>query len=242
MAQSLKKWYDFAMLQLEQSLKAKYQVNRNLYVTCYLDGIEATADGIKAQIGIRSPGDTIVPVGTKLYLPSHTIKSVGPEGGNEYEIFYVVVLGVAIEYGEPIQICSPIQKEKRKNLRQHDRKVCQFRINFEEMESTEFTVVNGSSHGLTLLYKPSRLFIGLVLGNEYTIHTLYKEQDYTFPGQVTHIQYDWQSNQHLVGMQILQLTQTQDAMLNRMIDPNYKIEVRQTASIDTDEARIRSDM
>lgn len=229
------------MLQLEQTLKAKYQVNRNLFVTCNLDGIEATDDGIKAQIGIRSPGDTIVPVGTKLYLPSHTIKSVGPEG-NEYEIFFVVVLGVAIEYGQPAQICSPIQKERRKNKRQVERKACQFKISFAEMPETEFSAISGTPQGLTLRYNPSRLFIGLVLGNEYTLKTRYKEEDLAFPIQIVHLHYDWQTNNHLVGARVLQLSQTQELMLNRLIDPNYKIEVKQTASIDTDEARIRSDM
>jgi hypothetical protein len=224
---------------MAQPLKAKYQVNRNIYVTCYLDIIEATMDGMKTQVGIRIPGDTILPVGTKLYITQVTPKE---QVEDEFEAYYVTVQGVEVEQGLPLQLCSPIMREKRRNMRQRDRKQANFAVKLLELEDTEFTVINGSIDGLTMQYRTTGMLIGLVLGQQYDLHMEYKEQSLNLPVEAIHIQYDWHNNNHLLGVKVLELSQNQEFMLNRLIDPSYTFEVKQSALVDTEEARIRPDM
>lgn len=225
---------------MEQSFKAKYQVNKNLFVACYLDVVEATQQGFKAQVGIRSPGDIILPVGTKLYLAS--VPSLQPHlKSNAFETYYVVVEGVEVDYGVAIQSCSPILKEKRKNLRRFDRKETSFDAHISEIAGTNFSVLNGSSDGLALQYKASSLLVGLVLGNRYTFNASYKDHLLSIPAKALHLHYDWKNNQHTLGLKILQLNTDQEFLLNRLLDPNYTDDTSQNASIDTEEARIRAD-
>lgn len=226
---------------MEQSLRAKYRINNNLYITCYLDIIDATAEGFLAQVGIRVPGDTVIPIGTKLYLASSQVKHSTPENKGFINLFYVAVKGVEINYGVPVQVCSPICRETRPDMRQRERMKTQFNIEIEEMGDAHFIVVEGSTGGLTVLYQASKVFAGLVLGNKYKVNVPLREETLAFPVRVTHILYDWRTYQHLIGVEVLELTQSQEFLLSRIIDPNAKTDISQHASIDTEEARIRQD-
>ncbi len=234
-----KSWYDLGMIDLlEQSLRAKYLANKNLFVVCYLDVIEATADGFKAQVGIRVPGDTIIPVGTRLYLQ--------PDGGRvkvsasgEFELYYVIAQGVEISDHLPVQVCSPIYREAGTNRRRVERIETDFDVTVQEIGDVPFKVVEGSHKGLTLEFKATGLFVGVVLGSEYHLNLNYKGQAFTLPVQVNHIHYDWHCNQHRVGVKILQLHAGQEAILSKLLEPTKKLDLKQKALVDTDEARIR---
>lgn len=223
-----------------ESLQAKYQIHHNLFVTCTLDIVEANSDGMQAQISVRSRGDTVVPVGTKLHL---IFPKPYPEimADRRFEVLYVKVLGIEIIKGKPVQVCSPICREVRTDTRKHERKTCRFEVKLAELSTTAFTVVNGSINGLTLVDSTAKLFIGLGLGNEYHINATHKDEIFSFPAKVAHIHYDWRQHQHQVGVKILSLTPVQKVVLNRLIDPNFVLEMTQTASVDTDEALIRHD-
>ncbi len=225
---------------LEESLRVKYQVRKNLFVTCYLDVVDATAEGFKAQVGIRIPGDTVIPTGTKLYL-AHTHEDNPLQEGNMFEMYYVTVKGVESLKGMPVQVCSAITKEKREDLREIERKDCYFEIRIAEVEEGEYTAINGSIGGLTVMYQTDKRFSGLVLGSNYHFTAQYKNELLSVPSQITHIHYDWHTNQHLMGLKVLNLTRDQEVILNKLIDPAYTIEIKHKSLVDADEARIRVD-
>ncbi len=225
---------------MEHSLKAKYQVNKNLFVICYLDIIDATSEGFKAQIGIRVPGDTVIPVGTKLYLALHPTRPFAMEE-DDFETFYVLVQGVEIQHGLPVQTCSPILRERRKNKRGIERRESHFEVKLQQIEGRSFTAMNGTLRGLTLMYQATGMFIGVVLGSTYQLDTAYKETPLSFPVRIAHIHYDWYSNQHLMGVRILEMSPREEPYFMRLIQPPPAGGYDQSASVDTEEALIRHD-
>lgn len=225
----------------EDSLKARYQVHKNVFVTCYLDIIEATVEGFTAQVGIRAMGDTVIPVGTKLYLTSAPIKAAKNLRDDEFEMFYVLIQGVEIDCGVPLQTCSPIYREIRENNRLLDRVETDFSLQMKEIGDLPFLVLNGSHGGLTLQYQASGMFMGLVPGNQYHLKLTHKDKVAIVPALATHIQYDWYNNQHLLGVHFLKLDDKQEFMLNRLLDPQFEVKINQRALVDTDEAKIRPD-
>jgi hypothetical protein len=218
-----------------QPLAGKYQINRNTFIACRLDIVSATAEHVQLRVGIHKSGDTNVPKGTLIYLPSqvHTLNHQ-----TEFETLSVLVHQVD---EDGLHHCSAIQRQTHVDMRRAPRKAAEFPITVQEIPKTRFKVVSGSTHGLTLTYHASKLFIGLVLGNTYTLKTDYKADTLELPVKVTHIHYNWRTLNHHVGVQITTITAIQELMLNRLIDPSYEITIKAASTIDTDEARIRGD-
>ncbi len=200
-----------------------------------LDIVSATAEQVQLRVGIHKSGDTNVPKGTPVYLPTqvHTATSE-----TEFETLSVIVTHID---DDGLHTCSAIQRQRHPDLRQSERKTAEFPITIQELPEIRFKVVGGSPQGLTLSYRASKLFIGLVLGNTYTLKTEYKTDVLELPGKVTHIHYDWRTLEHQVGLQITNISAIQELMLNRLIDPNYEITIKAASTIDTEEARIRGD-
>ncbi len=220
-----------------RELKAKYKLNKYIFVSCCLEIIEATSDGLLARIGIREPGDTVIAVGTRLYLSSNAVRN--EQGNPAYEIYHVTVQGVEMAEGQPLLVCSPIAKETRNETRTVVRKPTRFDVHFEEIPETPLSAISGSIGGLTLLAHPSRLFVGLVLDKQYTLCAKYRNRPLSIPVQVKHLLYDWHSNEHALGVKVLELNDDQEFMLQRLIDPNYTEEEKEKAAVDTEEFRIR---
>lgn len=223
----------------EESLKAKYQVKDNIFVTCSLDVIEATATGLKTQIGIRMPGDVFIPPGTRLYIISGTSSQTSSKG--EQERFYVVSQGIEVMDGVPVMACSPITRETIPNRRKQERLACQFSARMDDLGQLKFTATLGSTLGLTLICHPSKRLIGLVVGKQQELQVRYKDRDYPFSTEITHIHYDWQKCRHSVGVKFKDLTEQQEVIIKRLIDPEYTVEISQTALVDPEQARIVPD-
>jgi PilZ domain len=223
---------------MEKILKAKYQANKNLFVTCYLNVVEATSKEFKAQIGIRSPGDTIVPVGTKLYLIQ---ENFSPTENGDPDLFFVVVEGIEIDGGLPVQVCSPICKENRQDSRKKERQDCYFEVSsIDGMAFEQCTAINGSMKGLGLKLKAAKIYSGLVLDNtcQLSIPVAEENETISLPVKIAHIQYNWQTYEHLIGVQILQATTQDSELLYRLLNPIP--EGRRATTID-EEAKIHLD-
>ncbi len=219
----------------QQLLNGKYQIKPNIFVDCLLNIIEATAQNVRVQVGIHTAGDTEVPPGTKLFLPSQ--KATG-----SFDILSIDAQSHEKQYGRHVMICSPIHKETRAEQRKTERVTTDFAIQIQESEGLNFKVFEGSLDGLGVSFEASKLFIGLMLDNEYTLEAHYKSEQITFPGKIIHMHYNWHTRQHRMGIQILEMTHQREIILERLLNPNLNLEIKQKATIDTEEARIRPDM
>jgi hypothetical protein len=227
------------MIESQHKLWAKYQVHRNLFVICRVEVTQATATGFKAQIGIRQPGDTIVPVGTRLYLLGDNVASLPQKTAQGYELFYVNVEGIDISYGMPVQVCSPIQREIQPDRRRTVRQPTSFPLILTDMETPPYTVVSAHAGGLTMVDNNARPFVGLGLGNTYHLAmSPLREPDLIFPITIRHIQYDWMENQHRLGVQINRLSKLQTTVLLQLIKG---VALAQATTVDTGSGLIRGE-
>lgn len=230
------------MSMMENSIKARYQVNQNIFITCYLEVMEASSQaGLKAQIGIRIPGDTIVPVGTKLYLATEPAKT-GDIDSDSFELFYSVVQGIEIFEGIPVQCCSPIYREQHQNRRSKERMPVEFSVQLKEMGDQDFQVIEATPGGLTLRHKFAGTLSGLLIDHAYHFDLRYKDLEATLTGHTVHLQYDWHHHVHHIGLKLLNLTPTQENMLSLLIDPKASVDITQKSLVDAEEFRIRPDL
>lgn len=218
------------------SQKAKYQVNKNTFVVCYLDVLEATSENFKAQVGIRAQGDSLIPLGTKLYMISDALyeQYVGKQ---RFDLFYVVVEDLEIRNGYPIQVCSAISKERRVNLRSKTRRRGSFPLYFSNEEG-ELGVLEGSVSGVSAIYHPQSSVAGLVVGQTYDLNFEYNTQLHSIQSRVAHLHYDWMSNEHVVGFAFENMSNEASTALSKLLDVHF-IDTTPKSEVDADAARIK---
>lgn len=220
-----------------KTLRGKYQVTRNIFVTCYLDVLEATDKEIRTFLGLKKRSDTLVPVGTRIYFDAETINKINMRRSNSFDIFSISVQEVEDLNGKPLHVCTTIQKETLTNRRSTDRKEAQFPVRLKGSKAS-FLAQGGAAQGLTLHYTARRAMLSLTLNQSYEFLLNYKDMEYVLPGQIKHIQYDWKSHEHVVGVHFPSLGEEEDIVLNRLIDPSYTIDISGRQTIDTAEGKI----
>lgn len=220
-----------------KTLRGKYQLARDTFVTCYLDVLEATDQEIRMFIGLKKRGDATVPVGTKIYLNAEPINLINVRRNRDFDIFSIQVLQIEVMNGKPLHVCTPIQKETRADLRGEERKQARFPVHIEGKQS-EFVTSGGTAKGLTLHYTSQKAMLSLILNQPYQFQVSYKGSDYSLKGVVRHIQYDWRNHEHLVGVHFPDLSQDEDIILNLLLDPDYTIDISTKQTVDTAQGKI----
>lgn len=215
-----------------KTLRGKYQLARDTFVTCYINVLEATDHEMRAFIGLKERGDSSVPVGTRIYLNAEPINLINIRRNRDFDIFSIKVLQIEMMNGKPLHICTTIQKETRSDLRSEERKQASFPVGIEGKQS-EFIASDGTLKGLTLHSTSKRAMLGLTLNRHYRFKVTYKEADYAIKGVVKHIQYDWRSHEHLIGVHFPELSQEEEVILNLLLDPDYTIDISTRQTIDT---------
>lgn len=229
-----------AELKKSKTLRGKYQIKKNIYVTCYVDVVEANDQGIRAFIGLKRLSDTIVATGTKIYFNAESINKINERRSNSFDVFSVTVLDLEDLDGKPLHVCTPILKEKRTNLRAAERVKTEFYVHMAGTGAS-FLAKNGTLNGLTLLYKSKKAVLSLTLNTCYDFDIAYKGKNYAFNGEVRHIQYDWKTHDHLIGIYFKKLPGEQETVLNLLLDPNYKVDLTAKQTIDTAAGKISRD-
>lgn len=215
-------------------LRGKYQIMKNTFVTCYLDVVQASEEGFKAFIGLSSRGGTVVPVGTRIFFRAEPSRQAEPQPSHAFELYSITVRQIEDVNGQPILVCSPIQKESRPDLRTEARKKVQFPVTLSgKNQGASFIAKEGTVNGLTLVYTAKKALLSLVLGQVYPFTVEYKGTAYHLPGEVKHIQYDWKTHEHLVGVHFRQLPEQEKIILNLLLDPNYTIPIMDRQTVDT---------
>lgn len=215
-----------------KTLRGKYQVAKNIYAACYLDILEATDKEIKTFVGLKSRADTTLPVGTRIYFDAEVINKINVRRSNSFDIFSIRVLGSGSFNDKPLHICTPIEKDNRPNMRKTDRKECKFPVMLPDTDAN-FQAVNGTVEGLTLVYSTRKAVLSLAGGHQYDFSVTYKGQEQRLPGTIKHIQYDWRSHEHIVGIQFGALSQEQATVIQLLLDPTFKVEISTRQTIDT---------
>jgi hypothetical protein len=142
--------------------------------------------------------------------------------------------------GKPLLVCSTIHKETRPDMRQWERREVRFPVTITNSGS-RFESLNGCSRGLSLLYKPNRAMVSLSLEKIYPFSIHLKGEQYLFDGNIKHIQYDWDSHHHTIGVHFPHLSKDQEIVLNRLIDPEYKITISNKSTVDSSAGKISID-
>jgi hypothetical protein len=220
-------------------LRGRYQITKNTFVTCYLDVLEASSDGFKTFIGLSSRADTVVPVGTRIFFNAEPSRQVDAQPPQSFDVYSITVRQIEDVSGQPILVCSPIQKETRPNLRSEERKQAQFPVRLSgKSQSTSFVAKEGTVKGLTLVYAARKALLSLALGQVYNFSVEYKGTTYQLPGEVKHIRYDWKTHEHLVGVHFRQLPEQEKVVLNLLLDPTYTIPITDKQTVDTSLGKI----
>ena len=215
-----------------RTLRGKYRLSKNIFVTCYVNVLEATDKEIRTFIGLKQRGDNEVTVGTQIFFDAGPLNLVHFETDRTVELYSITVLKVEENEGGMLHICTPIDKEVRPDLRARNRMVAEFPVRLADKD-TEFVVKDGTSKGLALIYKEKRAMASLIVNKSYDFTVTYKDHDYTIPADIKHIQYDWRSHRHMVGIHFPKVTQDQEIILNLLLDPDYTIPITDNQTVDT---------
>lgn len=223
-----------------KTLRGKYQITKNIFVTCYLDILEATDKEIRTFLSLKKRTDTLVPVGTRIFFDVETINKINVRRQRDFDIFSITVQQLEDWNGKPLHVCTPIQKEARPNLREAERVSAEFPVLLEGGTS-EFIARSGTEKGLTLHYTAKKAMLSLALGQQRDFKVTYKGEEYFLNGRVKHIQYDWKRHEHVVGVHFPNLKQEENIILNLLLDPHYTIDISAKQTIDTSAGKISLD-
>ena len=219
-------------------LKGKYQITKNSYVVCYLHILDANNDEVKTLLKIKSNAFTEVPVGTTIYF---SMGKDNRQSDGTFNLFSVKVKRVDDVSGNPLHVCTAINKASRENMRAIERRPLDFPVKLSNSDAM-FTARDGHSQGLTLQYTANHAMMSLILDRTYDFSVNLKDTEHLLPGKIKHIHYDWQTHQHVVGVHFSQLNKDQDIILNLLVDPDYVIPISNNASVDTAAGKISLDI
>jgi len=219
-------------------LKGKYQVTKNIYVVCYLYIVEANQDEVRTFIKLKSSAFTSISVGTTILF---NMGKSGSSKSDTYNVFSAKVKGVEEQDGQTLHVCTPIQKSERRNLRASERRPVHFPVGMSNSQAI-FNALEGSSQGLTLRYSANHAMVSLTLDQTYEFKVNLKDELYCLPGSIKHIQYDWQTHQHLIGVYFGELNKDQAMILNLLVDPEYVVPISNNASVDSAAGKISLDV
>jgi hypothetical protein len=227
-------------MQHTKILRGKYQITKNTYVVCYLHIVEANKTEIRTLIKLKSSGFAMVPVGTTIFFNVEPLIQDSQQSSRSYSIFSIKVNQVEDLDGHSLHVCTSIDKKIRGDLRTAERRVLDFPLRLSTSQAM-FTAIEGNNQGLTLQYTANNAMVSLALERTYEFSVNLKEKDYVLPGCIKHIQYDWQTHQHVIGVHFNNLNKDQDMILNLLVDPDYVIPISNKASVDTSTGKISVD-
>ncbi len=216
-----------------QTRKAKYQLNKNVFVSCYLDILEANAQAVRALVGVQQRFDTKVAVGTRIYFNAESTN----QGQGDFHSFSVTVLKTEDDQGKQVHICTPISHEVQQNRREAERKPVNFPVLLVDSQ-TIFSAVNGTATSLSLTYTAQKAMLKLTVNRPYGFKVNYKGEDCHLEGVIKHIHYDWRTFQHRVGVHFPKLQKDEQIILNLMVDPDYTVPISTKQTVDTSQGKI----
>lgn len=236
-----------------QTVNGKYRIARNVHASCRIDIMEEDADSLKLFLGVKKKADSTVVVGTRIFLDTPASKSrsvIRPQGGSKEDIecASVMVREVSQLDGKALLVCSGIQRETLSERRRLPRREVSFPVRLNEVAEAEesgkdygkpFIAIQGNTQGLTLQAdNGQKTLTRLVIDRHYNFTVRHKEIDYTLPGTIRHIRYDWKDYRHCLGVSFAALTSEQEVVLNLLLDPSYSIPISTSQTIDTSQGKI----
>lgn len=221
-------------------LQGKYQITKNTYVVCYLHVLEANDQALRTFLSLKKGSYTQVPIGTKIFFNAEPMNKQKSGPDHQFDIFSITVKQIEDMDGQPLHVCTTIQKSSRPDMRSQPRKNVDFPVQLTNSSSV-FIAKNGNNRGLTLRYTANRAMVSLILNRSYNFSVHLKGEDYILPGKIKHIQYDWKSHQHIIGVDFSELTKDQDIILNLLVDPDYTVQLSDKQTVDTASGKISLD-
>jgi hypothetical protein len=236
-------------------LKGKYRIARNVYATCRLDVLSADDQEMRLFLGLKQRGDTAAAVGTRIFLDATPLNQPPersePSGAAPSELvcLSVTVREVRETEGRPLLVCSGIQRETLTDRRSEPRRPADFPLRLAD-GSAAFRVTEGNVHGLTLeAAEPEKgrdqaagkPLLSLMVDRGYDFTVTHKETDYRLSGAIKHIHYDWKRYRHRLGVALSDLSDDQEIVLNRLLDPDYTVPISNRQTIDTSQGKISPD-
>ncbi len=222
-----------------RTLRGKYQLKKNIGVSCYLDVQGATDQGMQVHIGVKKRGDNRVAVGTRIFLNAESINKINARRTGTIDIFSTTVTDVQLFQGKYLHVCTPIKRETVTDRREEPRYDCDFHLS-QSHSRVNYRILNGSPSGAKLIYQDKKAVMSLVLGSQTCFQTAYKDRLYQFNGLVHHILYDWRRHIHEVGIVWQGFTGETETIWNLLINPDYSVDLTGKHKVDGGEGKIRS--
>jgi hypothetical protein len=213
--------------------KARYQITKNVFVHCYLQVLDANNQEVRLLLGVKHRSDTQVPIGTRIFLSTGGMNLEG----SQLSVYSVTVLNVEERDGLFVHICTPISRELADNRRAQPRLSVDFPVLLVDSQ-TLFMATDGTPEGLGLTYTAQRAILKLTLNESYDFKFNCKGEDCRLKGVIKHIQYDWRTFQHRIGLHFQDLRKDERILLNIMVDPDYTVPISNTQTIDSGAGKI----
>lgn len=222
-----------------KKLKGRYQIKPNIYVTVYLDICKADSEGFETYVSLKKLHDTVIPPGARLYFESDGITQMKARRSGQFDQYFVTVLDTDMTEDACLHFCTPVEIESFPDRRQIPRKNTEFSVQFTGDLTKDFIATNGSVEGgLRLEYQSQKAMMGFKLKNLYDFQFNYKSNIYTFQGLVKHIQYNWKTHGHQIGLELVDNKEDGFYVVNRLIDSEYTVNISTKQSIDTSAGKI----
>jgi hypothetical protein len=213
--------------------KARYQITKNVFVHCYLQVLDANNQEVRLLLGVKHRSDTQVPLGTRIFISAGGMNIEG----SQFSAYSVTVLNVEERDGIFVHICTPISKELGDNRRAQPRLNVDFPVLLVDSQ-TLFVATDGTPQGLGLTYTAQRAILKLTMNESYDFKFNCKGEDCSLRGVIKHIQYDWRTFQHRVGIHFQELRKDERMLLSIMVDPDYIVPISNTQTIDSSIGKI----
>ncbi|WP_373531789.1 hypothetical protein [Vampirovibrio sp.] len=207
--------------------KARYQITKNVFVHCYMEILDANNQEVRLLLGVKRRSDTQVSVGTRIFIST----SEESQGGGNFSAFSVTVLKIEEIEGKFVHICTPISKASTDERRSQTRLPVNFPVLLVDSQ-TLFLATNGTPYGLGLTYTAQRAILKLTVNETYDFKLNCKGEDCHLKGVIKHIQYDWRTFQHQIGIHFPNLQKDERMILNIVVDPDYTVPISNTQTID----------
>lgn len=222
-----------------KKLKGRYQIKPNIYVTVYLDICKADNDEFHTYVSLKKLHDTVIPVGARLYFESEGITQIKARRSGQYDQYFVTVMDTEVTESACLHLCTPVEIESFPERRTKPRKDTQFRVQFGGDLTKDFIAIDGSVEGgIRLEYRSLKAMMGFKLQETYEFQFAYKNAQYVFSARVKHIQYNWKTHGHQIGVELVDNKSDGYFVLNRLIDSDYTVDISTKQSIDTSAGKI----
>ena len=195
---------------------AEYEMKPGIMVFCVLDVLKTvkTENKLVVTVGVRESGDTFLPRGSKVLLKRYKtegdLASTRPSKG-----LLAKVVDIKKQSGVKVHYIDIVGEEELEYVR------ASVRVNLDAKchrgDKVFFRTSNISTGGAQFIY--DSILTAAVLNQISPVNIVMNGQEQLFLCETKYITYNWWDRAHKVGVQFIDLEESQAALLDQVIQP-----------------------